>query len=525
METIYLSPEDDITSICDRLHWVSGARRVLFVLPPASAGDAPLLRAWLELVRLRRCAAGLRLEVGLVTRDGEVASQARALGFPVFSHERAAESRPSRWWRGRGGWRQPTRPGATVQLGDGGELKSLPDVADRREMYRRMAPRPTWQRWLWHYVAILLFFLTMALLVIAAAYTIPGATITLHPEVERVEVVRQIVADPQLESVSFSGASVPGRLLAVTVTWQAEVETTGSVDVPDAPARGSVVFVNRQDGPVTVPAGTRVSTSAGDRQLFQTLEEVDVPDLRGATAEVEVVAVTPGPEGNVAANLVNRVQGSLALQLDVRNLDPMSGGGVRTVAAVAGEDRERLRSQVLQYLQTMAAAEMEALLEPGEFLARDSLRLGDVLHETYSHFPGEQNERLALELRAEMEGTAVNTSQANGLIYEELAGAINPGYELVPESLQFRSGEVLGVDEQGRVTFDMIGEASVAATLALEEPIEAVAGQQTDVALAYLYERLPLRRFPEARVFPGWFGRMPYLPVRIQTEIAAAEGP
>jgi hypothetical protein len=268
-----------------------------------------------------------------------------------------------------------------------------------------------------------------------------------------------------------------------------------------------------------------MSTSAGARQLFQTLEEVDVPGVRGATAEVEVVAVTPGPEGNVAANLVNRVQGSLALQLDVRNLDPMSGGGVRSVAAVAGEDRERLRSQVLQYLQTMAAAEMEALLEPGEFLAHDSLRLGDVLHETYSHFPGEQSERLALELRAEMEGTAVNASQANGLIYEELAGAVNPGYELVPESLQFRSGEVLGVDEQGRVTFDMIGEASVAATLALEEPIEAVAGQQTDVALAYLYERLPLRRFPEARVFPGWFGRMPYLPVRIQTEIAAAEGP
>src|SRR5690606_28090233 len=105
----------------------------------------------------------------------------------------------------------------------------------------------------WHYVAILLFFLTMALLVIAAAYTVPGATITFYPEVERVEVVRQIVADPQLESVSFSGASVPGRRLSVTVSWQAEVQTTGGVDVPDAPARGTVVFVNRQDSPVTVP--------------------------------------------------------------------------------------------------------------------------------------------------------------------------------------------------------------------------------------------------------------------------------
>ncbi|NLF67122.1 MAG: hypothetical protein GX579_21240 [Chloroflexi bacterium] len=525
METIYLSPEDDIVSICDRLNWVQGRPRVLLVLPAASPAEEPLLTSWLDLVRLRRCAAALRLEVGLVTRDGEVAAQARALGFPVFGNERDAASRLRRWWRGRREWRRPTRPGATVRLGEGGELKSLPDVADRREMYRRMAPRPSWQRWLWHYVAILLFFLTMALLVIAAAYTVPGATITFYPEVERVEVVRQIVADPQLESVSFSGASVPGRRLSVTVSWQAEVQTTGGADVPDAPARGTVVFVNRQDSPVTVPAGTRVSTSAGARQLFQTVEATEVPGVRGATAEAQVVAITPGPEGNVGANLINRVVGALAVQLDVRNLDPLTGGGVRRVAAVAEEDRERLRSQVLQHLQSMATAELEALLEPGEFLARDSLRLGDVLQETYSRFPGEQSERLALELRAEMEGTAVDASQANGLIYETLAEAIKPGYELVPESLQFRAGDVLGVDEQGRVTFDMIGEANVAATLALDEPLQAITGQQTDVAMAYLYERLPLRRYPEARVFPGWFGRIPYLPVRIQTEIAAVESP
>lgn len=524
METIYLSPEDDITSICDRLRWLSGVQRVLLVLPAASAGEAPLLTSWLELVRLRRCAAGLHLEVGLVTRDGRVASQARALGFPVFGDERDAAGRPSRWWRGRRGWRRPTRPGATVQLGDGDELKSLPDVADRREMYRRMAPRPTWQRWLRHYVAIVLFFLTLALLVVAAAYTVPGATITLHPEVEHVEVVRQIVADPQLESVSFSGASVPGRRLAVTVSWQAEVETTGGVDVPDAPARGAVVFVNRHESPVSVPAGARVSTSSGVRRVFQTVAAVEVPGVRGATAEAQVVAVAPGPEGNVEANQINRVLGSLAVQLDVRNLEPLSGGGVRRVAAVTEEDRERLRAQVLQYLQTTATAEMEALLEPGEFLARDSLRIGDVLQETYSHFPGEQSERLALELRAEMAGTAVNASQANGLIYEALAGAVRPGYELVPASLQFRAGDVLGVDEQGRVTFDMVGEANIAAILPLDEPIEAITGQEAGVAMAYLYERLPLRRYPEVRVFPAWFGRIPYLPVRIQTEIAAVDG-
>jgi hypothetical protein len=524
METIYLSAEDDITSVCDRLQWVASDQRVLLVLPDAVGQAEPPLTAWLDLVRLRRCAERLRLEVGLVTRNGEIRSQARALGLPTFRTVRAGEAQRRGWWRGRRGWRQPTRPGAAVRLGEGGSLKALPDVADRREMYRRMSPRPSWQRWLWHYVGTLLFLITLAVVVVAAAYAIPGATITLHPEVEHVQVERQIVADPQLETVNFSGASVPGRLLSVTVGWQAEVQTTGTQTVPDAPARGRVVFVNRQEEPVAVPAGTRVSTSAGERQVFETVEAVEVPGAIGATAEAQVVAIEPGPDGNVAVNLINRIEGLLALQLEVRNLEPLTGGGLREVAAVTGEDRERLRSQVLQFLQSEAATAMQALLQPGEFLARDSLQIGSVLRETYSHFPGEISDRLALELRAELQGTAVDASQANGLIYEGLAAAVRPGYELVPESLLFRAGDVIGIDNEGRVTFNMIGEAQIAATLSVEQLLDEVAGQETEVAMAYLYERLPLRRYPTARVFPDWFGRIPYLPVRVQTEIATTGG-
>jgi hypothetical protein len=113
----------------------------------------------------------------------------------------------------------------------------------------------------------------------------------------------------------------------------------------------------------------------------------------------------------------------------------------------------------------------------------------------------------------------VDETQAVGLVYEELALAVRPGYELVPDNLSFRSGELLGVDGQGRVSFIMIGEGLIAARLHLDEPLQAIAGQETAVALAYLYEQLPLREYPTARILPDWFGRMPYLPVRIQVQI------
>ncbi len=516
MHTIHLNPEDDITSITDRLDWVRGEQRVLLVLPDGLPADPPLLTEWLDLVRLRRHAERLRLEIGLVTRDGRVVEQARGLGIPVFaSAERAEQSRRG-WWRGRRRWHKPSRPGATVVLGQEGSLKSLPDEADRREIYRRMTPKPSWQRWVLRYLGILLFFLTLAAIFVGVAYTFPGATLVLRPEVIPLSVEQEVVVDPQLDSANFTGASVPGRLLEVTLQWRADVETTGTAERPDAPARGTVVFFNRLEQPVTVPAGTQVSTSAGQRVVFQVLSAVEVPGVIGGTAEADVVAVEPGSQGNVGANQINRVDGTLGLQLEVRNLEPMTGGGNRTVRAVTQADHDRLQAQVLQQLQTMALAQMEAALGPNEFLAADSLRVVEVYNETFSHFVDEQTDRVTLEMRAELHGTAVDATQANGLVYAALAEVVPQGYELVPASLRFRPGDVSGVDGQGRVSFNMIGEGVAAAQLDVQAVLSVIAGQETELALGYLYEELPLRAVPTARVWPDWFGRLPYLPVRIR---------
>jgi hypothetical protein len=499
MQIIYLDVEDDIVSISDRLDWVESSPVVL-VVPEG----ADLLLEPLDLVRLRRFADRQRLELGLVTADGRIAAPSKGVGIPVFRTIEQAESSRRGWWRGR---RRRERVGEPTRL----------DPADRVEIQRRLAPQLSWQQWLWRYVSILVFFLTLATLFVGVAYAVPQAVITLRPERQRVEISRQIVADPQLAAISFSGASAPGRQLATTVEWRAEVETTGTVEVADAPARGKVIFVNLIAQPVTVPAGTRVSASAGQTVVFQTLAPVEVAGVSGATAEADVVAIVPGPTGNVAVNQINRVEGSLGLQLEVRNLESFSGGGSRQARAVTVADQERLRAQTLQQLQALALAEMSARLTESEFLARDSVRVVRLVHETYSHFVGEQTERLTLEIRAELQATAVDETQATGLIYEQLVTAVPPGFELLPDSLDFWAGQVTDVDAQGRVSFEMFGAAEAARQLDLERILAAVAGQEIDLAMAYLYEQLPLRDYPTVTVWPNWFGRLPYLPARIQT--------
>jgi hypothetical protein len=413
-----------------------------------------------------------------------------------------------RWWRGK---RRSEIVGRPASIDEG----------DRREMLKRRRSRPLWLRWAYRYTGIFVYFLTLSLLVIAAAYAVPGATITLQPRVMPVEVSRQIVADPQLESVSRGGASVPGRILVSVKEWRAEVVPTSIVDVPDAPATGNVLFVNQSDQPVTIPAGTRVTTSAGTRIVFQTTSAAVAPPEVGATVEVEVVAIQPGPEGNVRVNQVNRIDGPLSVQLDVRNAEPLTGGVSRSERAVSEADHSRLRSQVLQQIQVLALGDMESQLTAQEFLARDSLRVRRIVHETYSHFPGEQTDLLILEIRAELHATAVDESQAISLVYETLADSVERDFELVPESLNFTSGEIIGVDGEGRVTFNMVGEGLMSARLNTNDLLDRITGQDVRVAQAYLYENLPLIDYPNIEVWPGWFGRVPYITTRIRTVTAS----
>ena len=65
----------------------------------------------------------------------------------------------------------------------------------------------------------------------------------------------------------------------------------------------------------------------------------------------------------------------------------------------------------------------------------------------------------------------------------------------------------------------MIGQSKMAAKLDLENEIDQIVGQQVGLAKTYLFERLPLSDYPTVRIWPNWFGRIPYLPVRITTEI------
>lgn len=478
--------------------------RVLVVLPFRTKSP---LREPVDMGRIKQAATDMNVTVGIVSLSGEVRKAARSVGLRAFAtqiqaHSFFANERP--WWLPK-----QERSGKQTVL----------SAEDKAAMNQRMKPKPRWLQYGLRYLTIPLFVGTLALLAITAFYALPSATIVLKPEIRPIQITQPIVADPRADEESASGATVPGRLLIYTEKWRASVETTGRIEIPDQAARGLVTFVNRVPQAASIPAGTRVSTSTGERIVFQTLKSAELPARVGAEVDIEVVAVEPGSEGNLAGDRINRVEGALANQLNVRNLFPTSGGANRVAPTVSPDDVARLREHIIETLHTQARADMQAQLNPEEFLAEESVRIVATYAETQSHFAGEETSTLAMEIRAELHGTAVNENIALTLVNDQLTAAVPAGFVILEETIQPRIGRLLGVDGQGRVSLEMIGEALVIADLELQQPLSDITGQETEIATYYLNEQLMLRDLPEVRVWPESRDRIPYLPARIYTSI------
>ena len=519
MKVISLTSDDDIISVCDQLDW-SDDKRVLLILPEGGTAVFPPL----SLIRLRRYADGNRLEVGLVTTNRQIAQQAQGLGLPTFGSAAEAETSRRGWWRGRRRQERLGLPTYGEPLDNG-----KPQQTEGNDDAGALLPTPivTPRQWAIRFAAVLLFFVIGALGVVSFLYLVPRATITLKPALQPMTAVQQITAVPTLTDIDYTQNAIPARQLAITQTWKTEIEATGVIDVPTAPARGRIVFTNIASGfaaddiadAIAIPAGTIIRSDDGRDVAFQTVEEVVVVGVVGGTVETDAIALEPGPQGNVDSETVTLLPEELAALVEARNPEPMTGGDVRAEAAVSEADLARVRSQVLQFLQAIAQSEMEAQVTEREFLARESLRVVEVINERYSHVVGEQTERLGVEMTAVLQGTAVDATIASGFVYDALAKQVTTDFTLVPDSIQFGEAEVVSADTAGNVTFLLTGDGAMAADLDLDAALEAITGQDVETSVAYLYQTLPLNETPTVQIWPLWMKQIPYLTKRIQTNI------
>lgn len=407
MQVIELDRSDDIISVCDRLVWAAEPR-VLFVLPP----DVEAVERGIDLVRLRRFADSLHLDVALVVDGRETMAQQRwarqawGLGVPVFSSIAAAR-RGRRRWRPRrqeklgllaqDGWAWPDG------LGGGGARNVDFGLRNRSQVAATATP---WG-WLSRFGVILLavVLLVTAVLTMVALF-MPTATITLHPVQQPVESSRSLMADPAQTAqttTALDTSVIPAHPITQRITWSAEMDTDGLVTAADHEQLRTQTLAALQTAAIgeikgRLPAGMLLlddslqivgvenldySAAVGETadRLVLSLQAtvgataVETALVNGLLYEQLVAAVPPGFTLNPKTLEVNNIQflgldsaGRLTFRVDGRALATATVEGERYRPSLSGLPVEKAAALLAAQLPVADAPAID--LRPGWWAER-----------------------------------------------------------------------------------------------------------------------------------------------------------
>jgi len=499
-QILTLDDHDDVISVRDKMAW-GQTGRILLVWPEHSQ----ILTRRIDLILLQRHSASMGAQLALVTEQPQVIAHAAQLGIPVFGTPLEAQNahwRPTR--------RRKARP----------RRRALrPDLAALRQEAHPPAPA-----WMSHPAARLIpFGLSVLALLVLIGFLLPAAQITLTPKTSRQSIVLAVSASAEVQAVNLAG-SVPARPVTVIVEAQDSQPSSGTLLIPVQAASGSVRFTNLTSQAVTIPAGTIVSTLGADPVRFATMREVTAPAGPGMSITAAVSALQPGASGNLPAKSLSAIEGDLGLGLSVTNLSATSGGLDSPAPAPTVLDQDTLTQRIQATLQQAALEDLAASLGEGDVLVTPSLTILRVIEESISPPQGQASEQLDMTLQVEYSALVVSAADLQALATPILDASLPPGYLSVPGSLEILSTSTPTLDSNGVARWSIQAERTLQAEISSAQAVSLALGQPVDQAAQNIAQALDLDTPPQISLSPSWWPRLPFLPLRIQVIILAAQG-
>jgi hypothetical protein len=507
---IELATEDDIVAIRSKLE-MSDARRVLMVVP----GGNETLRSLVNIKLLARSADKLNIQLALITVNARMRDMAREAGLKTYS---------SKWWAQRTGF-----VGGAAKKAEPAE--SLPP-----QLHVLETPTPPRVRIegkklvlvvgnervsIWQHLLSIVLIGLLGLAVVLLVFTLaPKAKVTVTPQVEVISTELTVTADPAPEVTGIDAENnlIPARPVQVELTLFAEIPTIDKEAAPTDFATGSVVFFNRTQDEQIIPISTTLRTSSGVPIEFMTTQTTTIPAGTGATTSMAVIAVEPGPTGNVPSGQINRfVNPTQGLLARVINEAPTFGGAVRQAGVVTEDDKDRLRSTLRQLIQQQGYEMMLAELDEQEFLPPETLQTIE-LDLTFDKFSGDIAETFGGEMRAVVRATAVGDYNANQLAYYALLASVPDQKRLLPNGLRFSAGGIEAIQDRA-VAFPVMAQGIVVSEVDIDQIREAITFMPIGEAQAWISENQPTVSVPGIEVEPGWLGRMPLFSFLIEVEV------
>ncbi len=545
MTTVYLEPDDEITTAIGRIRAVGGTDAIL-VVPPGSK----IATSRINFKLLAREAAERRMNVVAVSDEPQVRALAISAGLPAYDSistaeqalttfreqdrrlaERIDRTMPREHPAG-GDPATNTKVMPPSQVARAAAVTGVPiDTAVLPAQQAAAGRRPRKKRRI--AIAPLLVLAFIVLLVGGVAYGaytfLPTATITIKPATAQVAPAPfTVTADPHAAVVDPGTGTIPAQTISVPIHVDGTFPATG-IDAHDVRAGGSVTFKSENTvNPVSVPKNTVVSTADGVD--FVTLDDIVLPQASFATGpttmRVDVRAVKGGTVGNVDANTITVVPAAIGdAVVSVTNPDPTSGGKHVEAQVVSQQDYDAALESLSGQLETALG---QALADPNSvpkgltaFPATAQISAGQP-DTPASSVVGTAVPSFTLGLDATADVTAVNESQIDQIAAARVQSALAPGQKLV-------GANVMAAHDDGTVMDGVVVYNVTTSGMGYTDPdpraiVAAVKGKSLVDARAALAGY----GTAEITVWPDFVDRLPDQIARISVTVVAptpAPGP
>ncbi|MFI5282206.1 MAG: baseplate J/gp47 family protein [Candidatus Dormibacterales bacterium] len=513
---IFVEAEEEVPEVVERLRRYRGDDTTI-VLPMRSR----IGQSRFNFQLLRNYSARMGKRVTVVCDDPAVQKMASESGFPVFGalgpkgegipSEPEPVPVPRKWW-------QRSRKAPTTHV----------LVAAPRKLATKRATELKPGRFI--------LFVTAGLLLIAGLFAafvyVPSASVTLVAQASPF-TTKDVVLPAQPGK-----GTIRVRVVSVSRSNSQGFKTTGTIDVPLAPATGLVVYTNPNPTPscvpptrplckspgVIIPYGQRLMNTNG-LEFAQTSatyqgQGVLVPWNNG-TVQANVIAVLPGTTGNVGNDTITTLKGSNPWSIGVTNPQATGGGTDPSTTPVMTEaDFDAGRAQLEAGIHQAIAQQLVASVQTGEKLS-ETIIYGPPQYTT-DHQPNDHVPSFSGTMTVAGEGDFYFDSDVQKSFQTYLSQRVPTNLQMLTESpiqVQYR---ILAATAGGLLTFVGTSSAYVAPRLDTNTILSQIRGKPVAQAKFYL-DRLPVRS-ATIKEEPLTLPLMPLLLSRISLHYVVQQG-
>lgn len=486
-QIITLESHDDLISVRDRMSWAK-TPRILLVIPKF----VKVTLRQVDFKILQRHASSLGAQMGIVTRTRRIRAETEALGIPVFESTGQAQ---------RVTWTKPK------------QHKVPRKAPDRTLREKQEQIRVKEEAWRVHPITRVLALLVGVVSVLAlVALFIPRAQVRLNPITQTQSIVFPVTASTSVKSVYITG-SIPVRERRIVVDGVQKVLVTGEGTVPQSKAKGIVIFRNLTQNAVDIPTGTIVQ---GSDVRFTTTKNGIVDPGVGKTVELPIEAVVGGIAGNLDAEVINLIEGRLALSLSVTNPEPLTGGRERASVQATDSDRARAKELLLKSLESDARASLLDELNSDDLLFDKTFSLTQILLESYDPPAGAAGSQLTLTMQVEYSVQYASASDLTELASLALNASLPSGFAAMSDKATIEQKSTPQLLGDGSLRWDMRVEQEIAQQVNTAFVAQLIQGLGLSAAQSRLKQNLPLASEPKVSLSPAWWPWVPIVPFRIE---------